>query len=52
MSVFLSPLWYMTTFVLEELFHVFLVTVGEDRYLGELCTQLGSQCRQRVLSFP
>lgn len=52
MRVFLSPWWYVTIFLLEELFHVFLVTAGEDRYLGELCTQLESLCRQRLLSFP
>lgn len=51
-NVFLSPWWYVTIFLLTKLFHVFLVTAGEDGYLGELCTQLGSLSRQRFLRFP
>lgn len=36
----------------QKLLYVFLVTAGEGRHLGELCTQLEILSIQRVLSFP
>lgn len=52
MGVFLSPWWCAAVFFLEQLTRVFLVTAGEDGYLGELSTQLENLNIQRVLSFP
>lgn len=51
-GVFLSPWWCAAVFFLEQLTRVFLVTAGEDGYLGELSTQLENLNIQRVLSFP